>query len=75
MADLYIILLDKLLANPQAVAHGRQGYYFAENGEHTWGQLSLAIGIALERVGISKSVEPTTLNEEEVARYGGTLVS
>lgn len=74
VADLYIILLDTLLANPEKAGHGRQGYYFAENGEHTWLAISRAIGTALERLGISKSVEPTTLNEEEVTRYGGTLV-
>ena len=69
-----MILFDTLLASPEKVGHGRQGYYFAKNGQHTWVMLSQAIGLALERLGISKSVEPTTLNEAEVAKYGGTLV-
>ncbi|CAL1702855.1 unnamed protein product [Somion occarium] len=73
LTDLYMILLETLLAEPEKAGHGSEGYYFAENGEHTWCELSRAIGVALRQLGISKNIEPTSLNEEEVAKYGGTL--
>ncbi|KAG5652021.1 hypothetical protein H0H81_006574 [Sphagnurus paluster] len=34
VADLYIILYDWIKTNPET-GHGREGFYFGENGEHT----------------------------------------
>ena len=63
LVDAYIILLDQLLATygPNAKADvkpspylttGREGYYFAENGRHSWRQLSEKIGEVLYRKGV-----------------------
>jgi nucleoside-diphosphate-sugar epimerase len=77
LSDAYIIIFDQLLAaygpdaksNTQASPYlttGREGYYFTENGEHTWRQLSEKIGEVLYRKGIIKSPEVTSFPDDEV---------
>jgi nucleoside-diphosphate-sugar epimerase len=73
----YMILLDQLLAaygpdaKPDAkpspyLTTGRQGYYFAENGQHSWRQLAEKIGEVLRKKGIAKSSKVTSFPEDEV---------
>ncbi len=51
------------------MGHGHNGYYFGENGEYSWYDLSRAIGKALVKRGISNSSEPTTFAKEELSKY------
>jgi len=44
-SDLYMIVYDNALL--ERAGHGREGFYFVENGEHRWYDLSKAIGEAL----------------------------
>ena len=68
MADLYIVLYNSIITNP-ATGHGREGIYFAENGEHTLYDVGKAIGEALVAVGKTDNPEPTTLTKEEIDKY------
>jgi hypothetical protein len=70
VADLYIVLFNGIKSNP-LVGHGREGYYFGENGEHTLYDIGKAISQALVEVGRGKHSEPTTLTEEEGNKYFG----
>ncbi|KAF7790005.1 hypothetical protein EIP86_000953 [Pleurotus ostreatoroseus] len=70
-ADLYIVLYDAITKNPNTVGHGKNGYYFAENGEYTWYDVSKAIGKAMVELHLSKSDEPTTFTTEELIKYWG----
>ncbi|EMD33972.1 hypothetical protein CERSUDRAFT_117492 [Gelatoporia subvermispora B] len=69
VADLYIVLFDGITKNPDAIGHGREGYYFGENGEHTWMDIGKAIGRALVELGVSESDEPTAFSREELIKY------
>ncbi|KAI0787443.1 NAD-P-binding protein [Fomes fomentarius] len=71
IADLYITLFDSINNNPEKTGHGWEGFYFGENGEHTWYQLSKAIGEALVALGITQDSEPTTFSVEELVKYFG----
>jgi nucleoside-diphosphate-sugar epimerase len=77
LADAYTIIFDQLLAvyGPDAksdaqrspyLTTGREGYYFTENGMHTWRQLSEKIGEVLYKKGIAKSPEVTSFPDDEV---------
>jgi nucleoside-diphosphate-sugar epimerase len=77
LSDAYIIIFDQLLAaygpdaKPDAqsspyLTTGREGYYFAENGHHTWRQLSEKIGEVLHKKGIAKSPDVTSFPNDEV---------
>jgi len=72
IADLYDVLFTLILAEPSKPGHGREGFYFGENGEHTWYDISKAIGVAMVKLGLSKSVEPTPFTEEELGKYFGS---
>ncbi|KAK7692428.1 hypothetical protein QCA50_004053 [Cerrena zonata] len=72
VADLYIVLYDAIIANPDT-GHGRAGYYFGENGEHSWYSISRAIGEAFVELGISTEPEPTTFTDDELIKYFGSL--
>ncbi|KNZ81922.1 hypothetical protein J132_10201, partial [Termitomyces sp. J132] len=71
VADLYIVLYDSIKNNP-ATGHGREGFYFGENGEHTLYQIGKAISEALVEIGRGNSPEPTTFSKEEVQKYFGS---
>lgn len=74
VVDLYILLFDAVLTNPENVGHGREGYFFVENGEFRWYDLSKAIGEALVEAGLAKSSEPTSFSDEELIKYAGSMV-
>ena len=68
VADLYIVLYNSIVSNP-ATGHGREGIYFGENGEHTFYDMSKAIGEALMTAGKVDNPEPTTFTKEETDKY------
>ena len=73
-ADFYILLLDAILANPDKVGHGWEGIYFEESGEHSWYQMSRAIGEAMVALGLATDAEPTSLTPEELVKYFGSVL-
>lgn len=69
VADLYLLLFNTALTNPTGTAHGREGFYFAENGEHTLYQIGKAICEAMITVGECSEPEPSAFADEEIQRY------
>ncbi|KAF8994654.1 hypothetical protein BDQ17DRAFT_1311423 [Cyathus striatus] len=70
IASLYVTLFDVILSGKE-VGHGREGFFFGENGEHTLYQIGEAIAKALVELGKGKSREPTTFTKEEIDKYFG----
>ncbi|KAJ7637693.1 hypothetical protein DFH06DRAFT_649933 [Mycena polygramma] len=70
VADLYIHIfnLSTEPSPPVDFAHGRAGFYFAENGEHTLYQVGEQIAKVLSDMGRG-GPSPTTFTEQEVRRY------
>ena len=66
-----MVLFDSIVSNPDKTGHGWEGFYFVENGEHTWYQISKAIGEALVEFGIADDAEPTPFSVEELVKYFG----
>lgn len=66
VANLYVALFDSIVRVPQMTGHGWEGFYFGEVGEHTWFQVSKAIGDALVYFGIASESEPTPFTTEEL---------
>ncbi|KAI0822485.1 NAD-P-binding protein [Trametes gibbosa] len=72
VADLYIVLFDSIVSKPDKTGHGWEGLYFGENGEHSWYQISRAIGDTLVSLGVSTDPEPTPFSTEELVKYFGS---
>ena len=70
VADLYVVLYNSIVSDP-ATAHGREGIYFGENGEHPLHDVGKAIGDALAEIGKLDNPEPTMLTKEETLKYFG----
>ena len=66
LSSLYIKLVEAAAAeNGGNATWNREGYYFAENGEHVWGQVSKAIAKAGFQQGLLSSDEVVPINERE----------
>lgn len=74
MADFFIILFNSVRKSTGEVGHGREGYFFTENGEYTAHDLHRAIGDALFQLGVIKDPEPTAMTDEELIKYVGSVV-
>ncbi|KAJ7635019.1 hypothetical protein FB45DRAFT_1142768 [Roridomyces roridus] len=70
LAELYIALYDSITSNP-STGHGVNGYYFGANGEHSFYDLTKAVGEALVVLGKSDDPEPTTYSQAELDKYFG----
>ena len=75
VADLYIVLFDKIHADPEGTPNGREGYYFGVNGEHYMYDVYKKIAEVLVKRGLGKSPEPTPFAEEDLDRYLGVRFS
>ncbi|KAJ3338109.1 hypothetical protein HDU93_009980 [Gonapodya sp. JEL0774] len=72
LASLYIHLLQHSLTHPLPnTRHVFDQYYFAESGEHSWGEAAVAIGKALVARGAIKDGTVGTLKDEDVVEYVG----
>lgn len=71
VADLYIVLFDAILSGAPPPGHGREGFYFGENGEHKLYDISKAISQALVELGKGGDPEPTSFSDEEIQKYFG----
>ncbi|RDB19487.1 Uncharacterized protein C2A9.02 [Hypsizygus marmoreus] len=71
IADLYVTLLNAIHTKNPAATHGREGYYFGENGEHSMYQIGAAVAQALVDIGKGKSAEPTSFTQDEINLYFG----
>lgn len=72
VADLFIVVLNYALTDPSN-GHGREGFYFGANGEHSYYELTKAISKALVELGRGNSEEPTPFTEEEIDKYLGDV--
>ncbi|KAH9480255.1 Oxidase ucsJ [Psilocybe cubensis] len=73
VVDLYIILFDAIRNSPDNVAHGTEGYYFAENFEYSGIELARATSEALVELGIGSSSEPSAFTQEELDTFFGPI--
>lgn len=74
VGDLYMTIFDAATKRPAETPHGREGFFFVENGEHTWYSISKEISRILVQKGIGYSDEPTTFMVDELVKYWGSEV-
>jgi hypothetical protein len=65
------VLYSAILSDPERVGHGREGFYFGENGEYTVVDAAKAIGEALYALGKVKTPEPSEYTEADLKKYFG----
>lgn len=70
VARLYCTIVERALAGDD-IGHGREGFYFGENGEHTMLHIAKAIGADLEDMGLADTADPSTFTKTELDKYFG----
>jgi hypothetical protein len=70
VTELYYLIFDKVLHQPDNVDHGSSGYYFAVNGEYEMKRLSEKIATALSAAGMGSSELEFLTMEEAIATFG-----
>ncbi|KAF9969056.1 hypothetical protein BGZ73_008776 [Actinomortierella ambigua] len=77
LADFYVLLTTKSIEQPNNLPKGREGYYFVENGEFAYGDVSNIIADELYRQGIAQdaNVYDTPGNKEDGYFTPGTFDS
>lgn len=70
VVQLYEVLWNNVIEDKN-IGHGKEGYYFGENGEHVLLDVAKTIGSGLKDLGLAKSDEPTTFTKEEVDKWLG----
>jgi len=69
LGDLYNLLFDAVLSSSANPGHGREGYYFCANEEHTLYQVGEAISEVMLKMNKGKGGAPTTFTKEEIDKY------
>ncbi|KAJ7593880.1 NAD-binding protein [Mycena floridula] len=69
VAEIYLVLFDKLQTDLDSVDHGRNGYYFGMSVECNFYKVGQAIAEAMVDLGRAKSVEPTSFTPAEIDEY------
>lgn len=68
VSDLFIVVYENALLDK--AAHGREGFYFGENGEHKMYDVSKAVAQALHELGKGRSPEPEPFTEDDYEHFG-----
>lgn len=75
LSDLYLKLVEEAAAGGETAdwagkppTWGAEGYYFCENGEHVWGEVSQWVADEAKKQGLIESNEVKSLTAEEVAK-------
>ena len=76
LSQLYLLLVEEAAAggstaewNDKPAVWGSEGYYFCENGEHVWGEVSKAVAVEAKKQGLIKTEEVDSLTKEEADGY------
>ncbi|OSC98270.1 NAD(P)-binding protein [Trametes coccinea BRFM310] len=71
LVNLYIGMLDAILSDPEKVSHGREGYFIAENGSSTIGEVAQSIAEGLFALGRVSTSGLVPYAPGEAAQYFG----
>jgi nucleoside-diphosphate-sugar epimerase len=66
LSDLYLLLAEAAVNGGPPATWNDQGYYFAENGSFTWGEMLKAVAKDAHRKGYLQSDEVAHLTPEEI---------
>lgn len=76
LSDCYLKLVEAAVEGGTKATWGNEGYYFTENGEHSWREISRAVASAAQEQGFIPSDEVFTVSPEEANQltpYGSLM--
>ncbi len=76
LSDCYVKLVEAAVEGGGKATWGKEGYYFAENGELVWGHISKAVAKAAYKLNLIPSDQVISISEKEadsLAWWGSAL--
>ena len=64
-----MLIFNTIRSNPDKIGHGREGFYFGENGEYTLYDVGKAVSEVLIKLGKGTNPEPSSFTNEEIQQY------
>ncbi|KAI4741438.1 NAD(P)-binding protein [Aureobasidium sp. EXF-12298] len=72
LARAFVLLVEEAAKNnTDPKLWGQNGYYFTENGEHVWGDLSKVVAEAAKQQGLIKEVKSEQMDMETAKKTAG----
>ncbi|CAD0082486.1 unnamed protein product [Aureobasidium vineae] len=72
LARAFVLLVEEAAKNnTDSKLWGKNGYYFTENGEHVWGDLSKVIAESAKQQGLLKEVKSEQMDMETAKKTAG----
>jgi len=68
LAELYVLVFQNALKNPTAKASPYESYYWGAAAEHSWGDVTRAVGASLHKRGLLPTAEPRSATLEEAPK-------
>lgn len=73
LSDVYLRLVDAIAAkNLSPELFGEKGYFFTENGQHSWSDLARWIGQEASKAGYVSSAEEKVLEQDAASKQAGS---
>ncbi|KAJ7598699.1 hypothetical protein C8J56DRAFT_1039585 [Mycena floridula] len=71
VTNLVVLLFDSATERPLETSHGRDGFYFAENGSSSLYDMNQVVQHVLIKTGRAKTASqvPTTLSKEDISKH------
>ena len=76
LSKVYLALVEAATEGGGKATWGKAGYYFTENGEHIWGEISKVVASSAQQQGFISSDEVVSVSAEEadkLSSYGSVL--
>ncbi|KAL9610841.1 MAG: hypothetical protein Q9167_004481 [Letrouitia subvulpina] len=70
LSGIYVKLVEAAVSGGGQASWGKEGYYFAENGEHIWGKIAQLTASAAHKQGFIPSEEVKVLSGAELEELG-----
>lgn len=76
LSRCYLKLVEAAVEGSEKAIWGKEGYFFAENGEHVWGEISKIVASAAKKQGFIPSDEVIAISpkEAEELMHHGSLM-
>ncbi|KAI9709611.1 MAG: hypothetical protein M1812_007659 [Candelaria pacifica] len=65
LSDCYLKLVEAAVKGDENVTWNKEGYYFTENGEHVWGEISRRVAMEVHDQGLTPSGNVRSIDEDE----------
>ncbi|KAI9042042.1 uncharacterized protein KD926_006166 [Aspergillus affinis] len=69
LSDVFLRIFEEAIHNGSRASWNREGYYFAENGEHVWREVASLLSREAQKSGLIQSAEVRSFEADEADKH------